>query len=279
MPKLLSANLARLRAYKPFWVECAALFAFGIFIIVTRYQDYGRSVAIEDVFFGYTTMIGMVCAIFVSLFLGTEYSDGTYKNKIVIGHTKTAVYLSNVIIGVVAGLILNLAWILSMLSLGTILFGWFTLSAVSIFSRLAAILMMTVAYVAFFTLLCMLNSNKAGSAVVALLSFFALLFVGSYCNFRLEEPSMIDLNPYTVTFESDGAIIDYQPELVPNPNYLEGFEREIYEFVNDFLPTGQAIQLSQLIDLNLVRMILCSISILVLATLIGITFFRRKDLK
>jgi hypothetical protein len=90
---------------------------------------------------------------------------------------------------------------------------------------------------------------------------------------------MVNLHPYVTMFEADGATVEYNPELVPNPNYLEGFERKIYEFVNDFLPTGQAIQLSQFMDFHFVRMILCSISILVFTTLIGVYFFRRKDLK
>ena len=32
---------------------------------------------------------------------------------------------------------------------------------------------------------------------------------------------------------------------VPNPSYLRGTEREIYQFFNDFLPTGQAVNITQ----------------------------------
>ena len=34
-------------------------------------------------------------------------------------------------------------------------------------------------------------------------------------------------------------------EDVPNPSYLRGTEREVYQFFNDFLPTGQAVNITQ----------------------------------
>jgi hypothetical protein len=34
---------------------------------------------LDAIFFRYTTVVGGFCAVFIGLFLGTEYSDGTYK--------------------------------------------------------------------------------------------------------------------------------------------------------------------------------------------------------
>lgn len=43
-------------------------------------------------------LIGFAIAIFASVYLGNEYSNGTLRNKIVMGHNRIKIYLSNLII-------------------------------------------------------------------------------------------------------------------------------------------------------------------------------------
>ena len=50
---------------------------------------------IDNGFFGCALFIGIVMAVFCSLFIGTEYSEGTIRNKIIIGQKRGTVYLSN----------------------------------------------------------------------------------------------------------------------------------------------------------------------------------------
>ena len=38
--------------------------------------------------------LAVVMAIFVSVFVGTDYSDGTIRNKIVLGHYRHSIYLA-----------------------------------------------------------------------------------------------------------------------------------------------------------------------------------------
>lgn len=68
-------------------------------------------------------------------------------------------------------------------------------------------------------------------------------------------------------------------EPAPNPNYVRGVTRMIYEFITDFLPAGQGLQMWQLEIRNSVRMLMSSIAITVLTTSCGIIVFKRKDLK
>ena len=64
-----------------------------------------------------------------------------------------------------------------------------------------------------------------------------------------------------------------------NPNYLTGTKRQIYEFLQDFTPGGQALQLAGLQAEHPAQLALYSGMILLLTTCCGILVFRRKDLK
>jgi ABC-type transport system involved in multi-copper enzyme maturation permease subunit len=202
-----------------------------------------------------------------------------YKNKIVVGHSKAAIYLSNLIVGFTEGLILIFAWIISMVTIGMPLIGRFTNAPVVVLTFLLVSILMTFSYVSIFTLLCMLNQNKAGAAVSAILVFILILFLGSYCKVRLGEPEMHSPGPTYSVFDADTQTITETSPLEPNPAYLSGNQRKFYEFAGDFLPSAQGIQLSMMRDANLLMMSVYSLLIVIGTTTLGVLFFRKKDLK
>ena len=93
-----------------------------------------------------------------------------------------------------------------------------------------------------------------------------------YLYSRVSEPEMI--NGLVITQEGM-----QMGDPSPNPRYLTGIKREIYQFVIDFLPTGQCGQMRELNVLHPVRMMVSSIVIAIVTTLGGIFAFERKDLK
>ena len=62
----------------------------------------------------------------------------------------------------------------------------------------------------------------------------------------------------------------------PNPDYISGTERDVYEFLYDFLPSGQAYQLSLLSVSHMIRLPLYSALIVVITTFTGILFSKTK---
>lgn len=94
MSKLLSANFIRLKKDKFFWSGLVFMLAAGIFFPVMRYMDMRQTQTINRIdngFFGCALFIGIVMAVFCSLFIGTEYSEGTIRNKIIIGQKRGTV--------------------------------------------------------------------------------------------------------------------------------------------------------------------------------------------
>ena len=83
MSKLLSANFMRLKKDKFFWIGIIFMFAAGVLYPTMIYRDVQKTGIIntvDDAFCGCTLFIGVVMAVFCSLFIGTEYCYWAYTN-------------------------------------------------------------------------------------------------------------------------------------------------------------------------------------------------------
>lgn len=272
MNKLLRANFARLKKDKVFWIGILFMFAFGIFGVIQKCINDSTATP-DQLLFIFTVLIGVVTAAFCSLYIGTEYSDGTIRNKLIVGQKRSAVYLSNFITCSAAGIFMSFSYIAAVIAFGLPLLGLPKMEAGAIIILLIISFMMVFACTALFTLLCMLNQNKAIAAVVCILLIFALLIVASMINSKLDAPQYFE--SYTMTDSLGNA----STEKVANPEYLTGTKREAYQFILDFLPTGQAIELSTQTTPHLWQMPLYSLLIVLVTTVGGILYFRKKDLK
>ena len=188
-----------------------------------------------------------------------------------MGHSRRAVYGAYLITGTVGCFAILLAWAASVV-IGVVKFGWFAAPAGTLLLYSAVILLLTAAEAAILTLLCLLVTNRAVSGVAAILLALALLILGSSFYNALCEPETI--SPAIMT--ENGFEIG-EPE--PNPDYISGTLRTVYQFAVDALPSGQAILLA---NQELARpglSLAASAGLILLVSAIGMAIFRRKDLK
>lgn len=274
MNKLLSAGFIRLRKGKIFWGALIFMFGAGVLFPVMRYMDMQKSGYINQIdngFFACALFIGVVMAVFCSLFIGTEYSDGTIRNKVIIGQKRTSIYLSNLIVCAVVSAVMCAAFWVAYLCVGIPLLGFFETDVKVVLLVTLSVFVLAIAFVSIFTLISMLNHNKAITAVACILSAFLLLFAGAQLNKMLNEPE----TNMGLIMTDNGQ--EYQE--IPNPNYLEEGEREAVQFLYDFIPGGQALQCVSLEAKHLTILPAYSFIIIVLTTGCGVFFFGKKELK
>lgn len=275
MGKLFRANGMRVKKDKIFWLCTFLTAVLAVYICGTRYIAnirYEAGYAIDEVMFLFFTVIGMICAAFCGLFLGTEYSDGTIRNKLMVGHRRNAVYLANLLTVFAAAMALWLIYAAFALALGLPTLGaprmdW----QEGLTLALCGVLVIAV-FSSLFTMESMLCQSRAVASVTCITVFVMMLFASMMIRSRLEEPEL--WTEYVMSM--NGEIVKGDP--IPNPQYVGGVKRQIFLFLNEFLPTGQSIEVSSGSIEHPVRMALYSVFIVAASTAAGLLGFRRKDI-
>ena len=271
MLKLLHASFFRLRKSRLLLLCMTAAFVVSS-IFLLQIGDSEESVwTLDEALLQILPFLPVLYAAFIGLFLGMEYQDGTMRNKIVAGHTRSAVYLSQLFTAMIGCLGILLAWSLST-AVGAVRLGWFVAPWTELLLRAVVILMTMAAMAAILTLFAMLITNRAVSSVTVILAIFALLLLSSYLYNSLCEPELLSAAIMTETGYEVG-------EPMPNPNYIGGTLRTVYQFLSEALPSGQAILMANQ-ELTHPGLSLCaSMCIVLLMIGAGIAVFHRKDLK
>lgn len=275
MTKLLKANFLRLLKNRVFWLTTMFMFGLGVLIVCLRYSAiirYNESAPLDSTLLEYVLFIGCCSAIFSSMFLGTEYSDGTIRNKLIVGHMRSSVYLSNWIINVSAAIIMIFAFLAPYCALGVLLLDAPIASLGDMLFLICISIFTVIAYASVYNMLSMLITKKSVSAILCLILFLVLFILAGAIQFKLDAPEFIQA--YDMT--ANGIELTAP---MPNPKYLQPDARKIYQFFFDLLPTGQSVQLSTFTVVHPYLMVLYSTAISVMTTAAGIFAFRKKDLK
>ena len=276
MRRLLRAKFSRLLKNKLFWILISIeLFMGGLFPVLHYMENIDEKSAwtMDSTIFIYTLFVPLMVSLLTALFIGSDYSDGTMRNKLIAGQVRKNIYAANLVVNMEAAFLLCFAFWISHVCIGTPLLGWFVSDAKKMLGYLLVTLTTVAACVAIFTLISMLCSNKAYSVAGCILIIFMLLFVGVRITAALNEPEMYDAYSYM----SEGVTV--QEDETSNPNYVSGVKRQIYNFLNEFLPGGQMIKLSNMNAEHLGRYAVYDGIIFAFVTGCGILSFRRKDLK
>lgn len=274
MRNLLSAGFRRLWKSKVFWIGVISLFIISAFYVLNGSRQsvlFENSMTLEDYYFKLAPMLGLFFAIFISFFIGTEHSEGTLRNKIIVGRTRMHVYLSNYLICLVAGGCFIAAWLIGgLMGIPTLGLWKFGIQGVFFYTIIALLFM--AAFTGIFTLLSMLSTHKAITVVIAILLVFGLLIIASIIYNSLNEPEFYS----GIRITANGMQMG---DSTPNPNHITGSKRVVYQFILDVLPTGQGILMANLELAHFVTSIIASICISVSTIIVGIFAFNKKDLK
>lgn len=283
MRNLLSANFLRLRKNSMFWGTMILMAVLGAGLALQRvweqvaYAEFDHISYIDEVFFHYALIISIVMAVFVPLFFGSEYSDGTIRNKLAVGHSRASVYLSYAITAAAVSIAFCAAYIAAVLIVGVpFINGGIQRPMPGLLLSLAGSLVMAAAYSALFALVTISQNRKSVSAVICLLGTLALMFGSFYLGARLDEPEIY----YDMARDGTGGYVKLEQI---NPRYPRGAERTAFELLYDISPMGQSIQYYSNYAGEKAprpgRMIVCALFVTTACTAIGAALFRKKDLK
>jgi len=276
--RIFGANMMRLKKNKLFWFGVILVAGYGIFNCCSVYRSLQKyeetmSYPIDNCLLAFMPVIGIVLSVVVSMYLGTDYSDGTIRNKIMAGRSRNSIYTANFLTCSVIGMVTYCLGLLSVVLVGIPLLGGIHEEPLTVVKLFAAGSLLVLANAAIFNLIAMLLSNKAHSAVVSILLAFGLLFLAIYIFHILSQPEMIE------DWVMSAGDTEWTERTVKNPLYVSGWKRKFYEFLIDFLPSGQGIQLASFASAHVYRMAGCSVVLIIVSHIAGSRIFRKKNIK
>ena len=288
MYKLLNASFSRLRKNKIFLGLVILTIIIAAFMLISEYLDkvkyssvFGISSNTTDILLtNFINIIGFFIAIFTSLFVGVEYSDGTIRNKIVAGHSRKNIYLSNLIVSIVVGLILEFIYLIIISIVAIPLLGSIQMT----FSQFAFILldmiMIIIVYSSIFNFIALICSNITISTVTSLLLILIMFVTDMFLSPTANSTEYIQKN---IVMDEQGNVTY---EVVKNEDYPGKLVQTICKTISNFNPVSQAIEISgnkinmNEEDFNNMKVYpLYSLGLIIIITAIGIYLFNIKELK
>lgn len=246
MNNVLSANLRRLWKGKGFLITVLLMLCLeSLFCLELLNQNSTR---IDLALYISIQGIGIFISVAFSLFYGTEYSDNTLRNKLIVGHKRRDIYLAGWLSTAAAVSVLYMLWIGTGAVFAIIMHLPIKLSSHMLFTGIIGWLA-CISYISIYNLIGMLSSNKAKTSIMTILCAFALLFGGLAC--------------YSLA----------------RPGLLSETNRLIFQLLFDFNPYGQIFQFMTLDKAGLWRLGMYSVFLTVCLNATGIYLFERKDIK
>lgn len=271
MYKLLRAGFFRLKKDIIFW-----LFIFltiGIAgINIFRYYSSENQVILDKVMNEFIMYIGLFIAIFISIFVGKEYSEGIIRNKIIVGHSRISIYLSKLIITVVASILCELIYVIIVLLIGLPLFGNLQMSASQLVMSMLNTFLIIIVYCSIFNFITMICSEITFSAVISIIFFIVIFVLESYFGYIANSPKYT-----TNSYWENGVEYIISQEL--NPNYPGDSKVKLAKTIYLLIPQGQAAKITNMDMESLYQMPIYSITLIIIINIVGVYLFSKKELK
>lgn len=279
MTNLLSAGFSRLFKDKFLWIACLVCCAFSFAMALSACQSANAAIArgfveyAEDDLYLTVPLLGLFLAACSSMLLGTEYSDGTIRNKLMVGKNRCQVYFANYLTCFIASFMILLSW---MVGASAFFLGPqvpLERGFLGILETLLILVGVMASYAAIFVLIGNLCTNKALTVVLSLSVYLIMVMAASALHDRLSCPEMTGGMTVTANWEF------VETPMEPNPLYLSGRVREVCQAILELLPSGQAGLINENEVIHPVRQLCFSVIVTVLTLAGGMAAFRKKDLK
>ncbi len=270
MYKLLKANLFKLKKDITFW-------AFLVITVVVAMFTVGRynaeNVTMDKILNEYVMYIGFFIAFLVSLFIGREYADGVMRNKIIVGHKRSDIYLSNLIICIFIGILMELVYVIIALIFGINKFENVQMSVYDIGLTVVKTVLVIIMYCSIYSFITMLYSNATISMIICIILFLVMYFCGANVLLTLHAKEY-----YTSTYIDEQGV-EHITNIEPNPNYPSKLKRNVAKFIDAILPINRSLEISNLENGNMYVSFVFPILIIYVINMGGIKLFKYKDLK
>ena len=225
-------------------------------------------------FFIGLVIVGAIMAVFSAFYIGSEYDQGTIRNKLNVGCTRNSIYLANLIVVVTTSVLFTITHIAASVVVGLPFLGglmWEALAPVG--WRIPTTIVMLLCYAAVFTFIAMQDSNKSRSLIISFVFALVIIIGGLYVYSALLEPEFAT----RMVMQEDGSYL--RQEGIPNSKYIRGTARMVYTFIEACIPSTQGLNIARSEGVFCPLAIICQLCVSIATTAAGVSLFKKKDIK
>jgi ABC-type transport system involved in multi-copper enzyme maturation permease subunit len=232
-------------------------------------------------------LIGLfACAAVIPLIIGSDYSEGTVRNKIVCGYTKGQIYLSEFLCAAAVSTLLYICMMIPLLISGYK--GWVMFTVKDLVQIFIGLYLIYISLASIFVIVCCLIRNKAVSAIGCIGIMLVLYIGGNMVDSILSQPKYTEIyvideatNEQTVTRELNNSYMEngaLRTSLTAaykvNPCAQLG---EYIKFIYGIGADEEAFANSEREECKTLP--LYSLGAILVITSVGTAVYRRKDIK
>ena len=270
MIKLLKAGFFRLKKDVIFWLFIFLTIGMAGFTLFRYLSNEG--VYLDKILNEFIMYIGLFIAIFVSIFVGKEYGQGIIRNKIIVGHSRISIFLSNLIISIVVSLLCELIYLIIVFLIGIPLFGQMQMS----FSQFAIVLLNTalviISFCSIYNFITMICSEITISISICIIIFVAMFVAQAALGFTANSRKYIE---HAFWDNGNKYIISQEPD----PNYPGDEKVKQARTLYLSIPQGQAMKIGGNDLTYSAQMAISSIILIGVVNIVGVCIFSKKELK
>ena len=269
MGKLLKAGLYRLKKEKLFWAFIVVSILVAVYVLTML-----KVSTLDSIINDYLYFIGLMIAIFVSIFVGKEHAEGLIRNKLIVGHSRANIYLSNLIISIVVSLLCELIYIAIVLIVGTQTIGNVQMPLSEFGLKMLNTTLIIIAFCSIYNFIAMVCSDITVATTICTLGFIALFII------NIATESALRSSAPTVKhsiIDNNGVVIGYKE--YPNENYGGEVKYNLIKAMYLLNPESQSYEVIGNDNEYTKEMPFYSGTLIIVTSALGIYVFSKKQLK
>ncbi len=263
MINLLKANFARIYKNKSFFflLLFSTLFAYYANLNASDSQD------LSVYLIQFSLISSIVIVIFTNGYIGLDYSNGTIRNKITIGHKRINIYFANLITSVISAFIFYGMFVVVILPLASQSNAKMAISTTDFFLYFGTMFIGFIYYACIFTFISTIISNRVVATIINVTLSMLFIIIPFKCDEIVSQYYFYDLNR------------KYNPEAIM-PLRPSKEAMQMSKAVLDITPIGHMLQIDEPGDHHTKPpvLFLYSLGISIFITSLGIFIFNHKRL-
>ena len=285
MSNLLRSELRRLFKSRWFWLCACIEIVLSLWLVLKEYEIALLYRPYSLMLWGMPDelmseagvfMVPVITGIFMVFFIGTEFQDKTLNNKLIYGTRRGAVYLCELAVCMLGTLLIYFSGIAVVFGTGLPLLGGLANPAREVVWRIVIGATATLGFTALYHAIFLYVGRLALCALFPLPLGVGLFHIASEIEGGLAR-RQFDFYIQNEVGKLPSVVIQGE-----NPEYIEGFQRVMYQFLYDFLPSGQLLRCNSYHDPLPEQpwvFLLYTLLFVFMCGTAGYLFFLKKDLK